>query len=139
MDKEQADFDDSEAENPDFNDTEDNEVTDLSGGEPVQSEEEEMSFENKGGQSYDDYDDDEDSAAEEDDDDSDANFTESDDEEVMSDISHINDYSDEIDQEDEESGNIITLLPLPKIDNKIAHEKLFYLKLRIFYLQQRNI
>ena len=63
-----------------------------------------MSFDDEGSQNYDDYDEDEDSAAEQDDDDSDANFTESDDEEVMSDISHINDYSEEIDQQDEESG-----------------------------------
>ena len=43
-------------------------------------------------QSYDDYDADEDSAASDESDDSDSNFTESGDEEVMSDISNINDY-----------------------------------------------
>ena len=112
IDKEQSDYDDSEAENREFTDSEDNEVTDLSEGEAVQSESEEMSFDTDGSKSYDGYDEDEDSAAEEDDDDSDSSFTETDDEEVMSDISHINDYSEDIDPEDEEPGEELSYLYL---------------------------
>ncbi len=91
LEKEEADYDDNEIETQSLAD--DDDVADLSGGESAQSDQESMTFDDDSSdQSYDDYDADEDSAASDESDDSDSNFTESGDEEVMSDISNINDY-----------------------------------------------
>lgn len=97
LEKEEADYDDAEIENQTIED--DNDIEDLSGGSTIQPSGDELSFEDDDDsdqQTYDDYDADEDSAADENDDgDSDASFTESDDKQVMSDVSSINDYKDD--------------------------------------------
>lgn len=107
LEKEEADYDDSEIEDQMLED--DNDIEDLSGGATIQPRGDELSFddeEDADEQSYDDYDSDEDSAADDDNDDGDsnANFTEADDEQVMSDISNINDYKDDDSSEGEEGG-----------------------------------
>ena len=106
LEKEEADYDDEEILSQDMED--DNDVEDLSGGESMQTSGEELSFEDDDegeSQSYEDYDPDEDSAADDDSDgdNSNASFTEADDEQVMSDISSINDYKDD-DGEGENEG-----------------------------------
>ena len=108
LEKEEADYDDEEIQSQSMED--DSDVEDLSGGTSVQSSGDELSFEDEedsGDQTYDDYDPDEDSAADDDndDDDNNASFTEADDEQVMSDVSNINDYKDDDgeDQADEEA------------------------------------
>ena len=106
LEKEEADYDDEEIENQSVED--DNDVEDLSSGEKQESGEEELSFDDdeSGDNAYDDYDPDEDSAADEDDaSDSDANFSEADDEQIMSDISNINDYGSD-DGESENYGDL---------------------------------
>ena len=106
LEKEEADYDDEEILSQDMED--DNDVEDLSGGESMQTSGEELSFEDDDegdSQSYEDYDPDEDSAADDDSegDNSNASFTEADDEQVMSDVSSINDYKDD-DGESEDAG-----------------------------------
>ncbi|XP_065051247.1 uncharacterized protein LOC135680930 isoform X2 [Rhopilema esculentum] len=106
LEKEEADYDDEEIENQSVED--DNDVEDLSSGEKQESVDEELSFDDdeSGDNAYDDYDPDEDSAADEDDaSDSDANFSEADDEQIMSDISNINDYGSD-DGESENYGDL---------------------------------
>ena len=98
LEKEEADYDDEEIQNQSMED--DNDVEDLSGGSSIQPSGDELSFEDDedaSEQTYDDYDPDEDSAADDDNDDADnnASFSEADDEQVMSDVSSINDYMDD--------------------------------------------
>ena len=99
LEKEEADYDDQEIEDQSLED--DNDVEDLSGGSTIQPSGDELSFEDdeSDDQSYDDYDSDEDSAAD-DDEEEDNTFTEADDEQVMSDISGINDYKDDDGEDD---------------------------------------
>ena len=98
LEKEEADYDDQEIQNQSMED--DNDIEDLSGGSSIQPSGDELSFEDEedsSEQTYDDYDPDEDSAADDDNDDADnnASFSEADDEQVMSDVSNINDYKDD--------------------------------------------